>query len=246
MACTNLDDKITVITGGSRGIGKAIAILLAKKGANVIICARKAEDLKIVSDLIRRDGGHCSYVVADISDEKQVDSLVEDVMRNYGRIDILVNNAGVGVYNPLIYSSLNDWESVINTNLKGPFLCSKAFVPFMIQQKKGYIINIASGAGKVGMKNLSVYCSSKFGLIGLTKAMQKELKEFGIDVLYLCPGYVKTSFFINYPTDFQLPSNAKEPDEVAKKVLNLITHQKKIKRYFSRIIGRVLEHKICP
>ncbi len=239
MKFVTLKNKVVVVTGGSRGIGEAIAVLLAENGAHIVISARKDEDLKRVSDLIKNKKGSCEYTAADVSDEKQAANLAAEVIKNHGRIDILVNNAGVGIYKPFIDSSLEDWDRVINTNLRGPFLCSKAFVPFMIKQGSGLIINIISGAGKTPMKNLSIYCASKFGLAGLTESMKKELGDFGIKVLNFYPGYVKTSFFTNYPADFRLPADAKEPEAVAGEVLNAITGRNKLKRFGNRLINKL-------
>ena len=230
-----LKDKVAVVTGGSRGIGREISWVLAEKGAVVVICAKNVENLIEVSESIRKNGGICTYVVADISDEKRVDDLAFDVIKTYGRVDILINNAGIGIYKPFIDSTLNDWDNIMRTNLKGPFLCSKAFVPFMMERKNGYIINIASGAGKIGMKNLSVYCASKFGLIGLTESMQKELREFGIKVYHVCPGFVRTTFFKDFPSDFHLPSFAKEPSVVAKEIVQILSGQRQYKFYFDKI-----------
>lgn len=231
MIYKTLRDKVAVVTGGSRGIGKAIAILLAENGAHVVICARKGEDLKAASDLINGRGGRCEYILADVSDEKQTANLADEVLRNHGYVDILINNAGVGVYKPFTESSLEDWDTVINTNLKGPFLCSKAFAPSMMKRREGCIINIISGAGKTPMKNLSTYCASKFGLVGLSGSMRKELKDSGIRVLCLFPGYIKTPFYGNFPMDFRLPSKAKRPEAVAEEVLRALTQRNKLRSY---------------
>jgi 3-oxoacyl-[acyl-carrier protein] reductase len=236
MKYKDIKDKVVVITGGSRGIGKAIAILLAENGADVIVCARKEDELIKVSDLIKSRNGKCEYVIADISDEGQVAKLAANTMKIHGRVDILINNAGVGRYKRFIDSTSEDWDTIINTNLKGVFLCSRAFVPFMITQKSGYIVNIISGAGKSPMRNLSIYCASKFGLAGLTKTMKKELKEFNISVLCLYPGYVKTSFFKNFPVGFNFPANAKEPETVAREVMKVITQTGKIGIWCSKLV----------
>lgn len=234
-ALMNLKDKVSVVTGGSSGIGRTIASLLASNGARVIICARTIEDLRNTSEIIKTDGGDCSYIKADISDEKEVNRLARKVLDRYGQVDILVNNAGVGLYKPLADSTSDDWDKIINTNLRGPFLCSKAFSRIMIQQKSGCIINIASKAGKEGIKNLSIYCASKFGVIGLTEAMKKELADFGIEVFCICPSYVRSDFFRNFPADFSLPLSTVEPEAVAKQVLAIITHRSKLRRYLIHV-----------
>lgn len=228
---------IAVVTGGSRGIGKAIAVMLADSGAHVTICSRKAEDLDEVSNMISTRNGRCDYVVADVSNEEQVARLAAEVMNNHGKIDILVNNAGIGIYKPFIDSSLDEWDSVINTNLRGTFLCTKAFVPFMIKEGKGCIINIISGAGRTPMRNMSVYCASKFGLVGLTESMKIELRDLGISVLSLYPGFTRTSFFNDFSTDFRLPTDANEPEAVAKELLNLMAHRKPLKQLRERFIN---------
>jgi NAD(P)-dependent dehydrogenase (short-subunit alcohol dehydrogenase family) len=234
----SLKDHVVVVTGGSRGIGKAIAVLLAKNGANIVICSRKEEDLKKVSALINSNNGKCDYVVADVSDEKQVVHLAAEVMRIYGKIDILINNAGVGIYKSLLDSTLEDWDNIINTNLRGPFLCCRAFTPFMIKQRKGQIVNIISGAGKAPKKNMSIYCTSKFGLAGLAQSMKKELSDFPIKILNFYPGYVRTAFFKNFPEHFHLPSTSKEPEAVAQELLNSMTGRNKLKHFFNKTIDR--------
>ena len=239
MTLITLKDKVAVITGGSRGIGKAVAVSLAENGAYVVICARKDEDLKKVSELITSKNGRCEYIVADVSDDRQAVNLAAAVIKNHGQVDILVKNAGVGVYKSFIDSSVEDWDIVINTNLRGPFLCSKAFAPFMIKKRGGCIINIISGAGKTPMRNMSIYCASKFGLVGLTESMKKEFSDFGIKVICLYPGYVKTSFFKNFPGNFRLPSNAKEPEIVAEELLKAITQRNKLKWYRNKLINRL-------
>jgi 3-oxoacyl-[acyl-carrier protein] reductase len=233
MIYKTLKDRVAVVTGGSRGIGKATAISLAENGARVIVCARKGEDLKAASDLINSSGGRCEYMIADVSDEKQAASLAGEVLRNHGYVDILINNAGVGVYKPFTESSLEDWDTMINTNLRGPFLCSKAFAPSMIKRREGCIINIISGAGKTSMKNLSIYCASKFGLVGLSGSMRKELRDSGVRVLCLFPGYVKTLFYGNFPVDFRLPSKARSPEAVAEEVLRALTQRNKLRFFFN-------------
>jgi NAD(P)-dependent dehydrogenase (short-subunit alcohol dehydrogenase family) len=225
MRQTDLKDAVAVITGGSRGIGREIALLLAGNGAQVVICARGYDDLQQTAEVVRGKGGKCEYVAVDITEKTQVDALAALVLGKHGKVDILVNNAGVGVCKPFLDSTPREWDRVIDTNLKGVFLCSQAFASAMAERKKGIIINIASGAGKTGMENLSIYCASKFGLIGMTESMKKELGLFGIEVAYICPGFVRTGFFRDFPADFRLPPNALKPEAVAVQVLRLITRR---------------------
>jgi len=230
-----LVNKIVVITGGSRGIGRSIALLLAEKGANIIICARSVDELEITMKMITAKGGSCSYFWVDLIDPIQIDNLVSEIIAKFNCIDILINNAGIGIYKPFVNCSLDDWNQIINTNLRSVFLCCKAIAPYMMKKKDGHIINIASGAGKKGMKNFSIYCASKFGLIGLTESISEELKQFGVNVSYLCPGYVRTDFFRNFPQGFELPQESKDPEEIAEKVLNQIVYRITIKGFLRKI-----------
>ena len=211
--------------------------MMAERGASVFICSRTEAELRSVAAVIHDNGGKCSYATIDVTDEKQVDALVGKVVRAHRTIDILVNNAGVGVYKPLLSSSIEDWDWVINTNLKGVFLCSKAVAPIMIKQKSGYIINIASGAAKVGMENLPIYCASKFGVLGLTESIKKELGRFGVEVAYLCPSYVRTSFFESFPASFRVPSNAETAEDVALAVLKRIEGHGKLQKSLNELFG---------
>lgn len=218
----SLSGKVAVVTGGSRGIGKEIASLLASEGAAVVICARNINELQKTASSITRSGGKCISREVDIADEEQVNALVREIVRLYGRIDILINNAGVGVYKPLVASTAEDWETVMNTNLKGAFFCARASAGVMMRQRSGLIINIASGAGKKGFVNLSIYCASKFGLLGFTDSLNKELKVHGITVIAITPGYTRTAFFKAFPDTFKMPGKAQEPRKVARQVLKKI------------------------
>jgi NAD(P)-dependent dehydrogenase (short-subunit alcohol dehydrogenase family) len=218
----SLSGKVALVTGGSRGIGKEIARLLAREGAAVVICARNIDGLRETASSISRSGGRCVYREADITDEGQVNAMAREVVRLYGRIDILINNAGVGVYKPLAASTAEDWETVMDTNLKGAFFCARVCSGIMMRQHSGIIVNVASGAGKKGFANLSIYCASKFGLLGLTDSLKRELKQYGIDVLAVTPGYTRTAFFEAFPDSFKVPDGAQKPREAARLVLKKI------------------------
>jgi len=233
--------RVAIVTGGSEGIGKAVAFSLAKVGAFVTICARRAEALDRTCHEIRAAGGVCSYVVADVTDENQVNSMVRKTLFDFGRVDILVNNAGVGILKPIWECSLADWNYVMDTNLKGYFLCSKAVLPVMMKQKEGVILNVASGAGHQGYEELAIYCASKFGTVGLSEAMKKDLSYYGIQVDYVCPGYVKTNFFRHASADYEERHRGVEPAVVADEVLRRITQRKGIKRMLLDRVKRWLK-----
>ena len=239
----DIKNRVAIVTGGSKGIGRTIAFLLAKRGASVTICGRSTESLDTTCKEIRDGGGVCSSVTADVTDENQLSSMVRKTVCDFGRIDILINNAGVGIFKPIWECSLTDWNYVMDTNLKGYFLCSKAVIPIMKEQNEGYILNVASEAGRQGIENLSIYCASKFGIIGLSESMKKDLWKFGIQVDYICPGYVKTDFFKEVSLDYQQMHTGVEPEVVAEEVLRRITHGKRTKKFVLNHLKRWLHLK---
>ena len=187
-----LKDKIAIVTGAGTGIGRAIAISFAQEGAAVVLVGRTEERLLGVADEIKSLGGDAFPLRADVSNPAEVQQLVESATRHYGKINILVNNAGVFIYKNLMELTIREWDETINTNLKGIFLCCQAVLPSMIQQKQGNIINISSIHGKIGDANLAAHCASKFGVIGLTQALAKEVIEHNINVNVICPGQVSS------------------------------------------------------
>lgn len=187
-----LEDKVAVVTGGGKGIGRAISLAFAKEGADVVIAARTETALKETAQEINKMGGHALPFVADISREDQVNELVSSTVRNLGKIDILVNNAGIaGPTVPVVDLRIEDWNGVIAVNLTGAYLCSKAVLKYMIKNKSGNIINIGSMAGTKGLWRRSPYVVSKWGILGLTKTLALEAGIYGIRVNAICPGLVE-------------------------------------------------------
>lgn len=189
----NLRDKVVVITGASRGLGRELALAFAKENANVVINYLKSEEK--ARDLLNDISAYnlnCSIFNADVTNPKEVDKMFRFVMNTYGRIDILINNAGVISDHFVNIMSINQWNTVINTNLTGVFLCSRCFSKNMIVNKRGKILNIASIKGQLGSEGQSNYSASKAGVIALTKSLAKELGEIGIGVNAVCPGFIAT------------------------------------------------------
>jgi 3-oxoacyl-[acyl-carrier protein] reductase len=194
-----LQDKVAVVTGGSRGIGRAIAISLAAEGAAVAVCSRSLEGGKETTSLIDSRGGAAYPYQVDVADAASVSALVDEVLKRFGRIDILVNNAGITADNLLLRLKEADWDAVINTNLKGTYNCTKAVARTMVRQRSGKIINVTSIVGIVGNPGQANYCASKAGIIGFTKSVARELASRNITVNCVAPGYIKTSMTDAFP-----------------------------------------------
>ncbi len=188
-----LDGKVAMVTGASRGIGRSVAIALAKAGAKVIInYAGNVVAAQEVKDLIDAAGGQSMIVQADVASDEAVGAMVKDTMDAFGQIDILVNNAGITRDNLLMRMKEGDWDAVMNTNLKGVFVCTKAVSRVMMKQKSGKIINMTSVVGIMGNAGQANYAAAKAGVIGFTKSMAKELATRGITVNAVAPGFINT------------------------------------------------------
>jgi len=215
-----LAGQVALVTGGSRGIGLAIAQCLGRLGARVSICARNAANLEESAAYLRGEGVEVLASPADVSSEDQIFAVVHKTQQALGPIDILVNNAGIGVFGPFHEQSAAQWDSILDTNLKSAFLASRAVAPEMIRRKTGHIINIASLAGKSTFANGALYCASKWGLLGLTGCMAEDLRAYGIRVSAICPGSVNTEFSPHAGKDV---SKMLQPDDVAHAVAALVT-----------------------
>jgi 3-oxoacyl-[acyl-carrier protein] reductase len=188
-----LQDKVAIVTGASRGIGKATALALATEGAKVVInYARNSEAADAVVAEITAAGGEAIAISADVSQIDAVDEMVKQTKEKFGRIDILVNNAGITRDTLLLRMKLEDWQAVINLNLTGVFLCCKAVSKLMLKQRSGRIINISSVAGVMGNPGQANYSAAKAGVIGLTKTLAKEFASRGVTVNAVAPGFIET------------------------------------------------------
>lgn len=187
-----LENRGAVVTGGGRGIGAAVARALAEAGARVVVSSRSADQLERVAERLRQDGYEAWAVTCDVTDPTQVDSLRRESTSRLGAVDILVNNAGIATSAPLKAITLEEWERVMAVNVTGPFLCTQAFLPAMLEAGWGRVVNIASVAGRVGQPYIAAYCASKHALVGLTRAVAAEVAAKGVTVNAVCPGYADT------------------------------------------------------
>jgi len=187
-----LKNKIAIVTGAGRGIGKSIVLELAKEGANVVVSDIDLKECQNVYNEIKNIGSDAIAIKCDVSKKSDVDSMVKKTIQKFKRIDILVNNAGVFLTKPFIRMTEKDWDFVLDINLKGVFFCTNVVAKQMLKQKSGKIILISSVAGKVGIMNASAYCASKAGIISLTKELAVELSLYNINVNAIAPGVIAT------------------------------------------------------
>ena len=188
-----LKDKVALITGGGRGIGKAVALAYGREGAKLAICARTGSELEETAKEIRALGADCLAVVCDVSLEESVAKTAQEVQEKFGRIDVLINNAGVMTRpTPLAELEVRKWDYTISVNLRGPFLMTRALLPLMMRQRSGSIINVSSSIGRGAYANFAAYAASKWGIEGLTQTLAAEVSPHNIRVNSVEPGYVAT------------------------------------------------------
>ena len=221
-----LTGKCAVVTGASRGIGRAIALQLAGQGAKVVVNYSGSEQKAMqVVDEIKANGGEAIAVQANVSNSESVQQLMKTAVDTYGSLDILVNNAGITRDNLLMRMKDDEWDDVINTNLKGVFLCTKAVTRQMMKQRAGRIINISSIVGVAGNPGQANYVAAKAGVIGLTKTTAQELASRNILVNAIAPGFITTEMTDNLPEELkeamlkQIPlAKLGQPEDIAKAV----------------------------
>jgi len=201
-----LKDKVAIITGGGTGIGQGIAYMFAQQGAKVMICGRRKDPLEDTIQTINDFGGTADYTLVDITSATQIQDMVTRTIKQWGRIDILVNNAGVVLSGDCASMNEKDFDTVMNTDVKGVFLASKAVLPFMIEQKNGKIINIASIAGLVGFAGTAAYCAAKGAVVNLTREMALDYATKGICVNAIAPGIIASDMTKPFLSD----ENAKQ------------------------------------
>lgn len=208
-----LVNKVAVVTGGSCGIGLGIAKLFAREGATVVITNRTPEAGRLAADSINNSGGRAISIPTDVSKIRGVENMVRAVVERYQKIDVLCNNAGVGILRSVVDSTEEEWDRVIDVNLKGVFLCSKYVIPEMIKNHGGSIVNIASVASYIPFQNDAAYCASKGGLLMLTKEMALDYAYYNVRVNCICPGFIITRALDHYINQQDDPDAARKEVE---------------------------------
>lgn len=196
--------KVAVVTGGSKGIGRSIALLLALEGAKVMICSRRVEAAQTVVSEILALGGEGTAVQADVARRADVDALMTACLERFGRLDILVNNAGIVKDSLVLRMKEEDWDAVLDVNLKGAFFTTRVALRPMLKQQCGRIVNISSVAGMMANPGQANYVAAKAGLIGFTKAVAKEVASRAITVNAVAPGFVKTEMTEGLPEELKV------------------------------------------
>ena len=218
---TALDGKVALVTGAGRGIGRAVALMLAQSGCRVILCARTVEQLQAVEREIKDYHRTACAMPADLTDDAAVQKLAAEGRRVFGPIDILIHNAGWGKRASVARASLEDWDQTFRLNLRAPMMLARELLPDMIANGAGAVINIGSVSGKTGEANGAAYSASKFGLIGFTQSLYEEVREHGIKVSVILPGFVDTPLI---PPNRQLDrSKMIQPSDVAHAVYYVLT-----------------------
>ena len=218
-----LDHQVALVTGAARGVGEAVSLRLASLGAHVLVVARDTARLNAVRDQIEKQNGRATVMPCDLTDPAAITRLAEQVGRDQKRLDILVNNAAIGgTGQPLHQVSPEDWDRLMDTNLRAPYLLIRAFAPMMIAAQSGHIVNISSLAGHNPLPNNATYAASKWGLNGLTYSTAEELRPHKIRVSVIAPGSINTHFGGGH-SPAKDPAKMLQPGDVAEVVASLVT-----------------------
>lgn len=190
-----LKNRVAIITGASRGVGKSTALAFARAGAKVVLASRTKQDLEAVANRIHTEGGAAHVIPTDVRRSDDVTRLIHETLETYHQIDILVNNAGIGGFGSVVDFEETGWRTVIDSNLTGVYLCSKYALPSMLERQSGRIINVLSIAAKVPFKGSSAYCAAKAGALAFTKVLSEEVRDQNIRVTAVTPGAIHTPFW---------------------------------------------------
>lgn len=226
-----LTGKVALVTGASSGVGWATALAFAARGTRVVITARRVERLKALVAQIRNSGGEAFAVAGDAADEKTAAAAVARCLDDSGKIDFLINNAGQGRYKQFVETFAEDYDELMDSNMRSSFVFSRAATPHMIAQRSGTIVFVSSVAGLRGAGNEAVYTATKFAQVGFAQSLDEELRPYGIKVAALCPGGIKTEFAVGFGRTEEsiAQSTMMEPSEVADAIVYLCSQPKNVR-----------------
>jgi len=219
-----LTGKVAIVTGASRGIGRAISLALVREAATVVLAARAIDKLKETAELVTAAGGKAHIIPTELTDEQSIKNLVRATSEGFGRLDILINNAGITHSAKLEETSTEDWDRCIRTNARAPFILCREALPLLRRSEAAYIINIASVVGVKAYPLQSAYTASKHALRGMTMALAEELRGSNVRVHLLCPGGVDTELVQKVRPDIK-KQDLMQPEEIAELILYLLTHK---------------------
>jgi len=249
MKLTSYRDLNAVVTGASSGIGKLLALRFAREGARVALVARRATELEDVAAQIRSAGGEALVLPCDVADRAQVFATAATARERLGSIDILVNNAGYGHHRPFLDWDLDDMERLMQVNFLGTLYWTKAVLPQMVERRRGWLVFMASVAGKIGVPDESVYAASKFATVGLAEALSIEIEDAGVHVLTICPGTIRTPFFDAEALE-RMPPVAKrsmvDPEPLIEAIMKALASGKRELTYPRPIAAAYLTKAIAP
>jgi 3-oxoacyl-[acyl-carrier protein] reductase len=216
-----LNGKVALVTGASAGIGRATALALARQGAHLVVTARRAERLDALCTQIRSLGGRAIFHAGDAADEETSRHTIQLVLSTFGRLDILINNAGAGNYKDLVQTSAEEYDQLMDANMRSSFLFTRHAAPVMIAEKGGIILFISSIAGLQGYAGEAIYCATKFAQVGFAQALDAELRKHNINVGVICPGGTKTEFALGRgrTEEYVRSSHMMEPSQVAETIV---------------------------
>ncbi len=227
-----LKDKVTIITGASKGIGLATAFKFAQEGSDLMLIARSKELLENIAKKIQKKYKvKVLFASSDIAKYEEIEKAFDIFTKNFSKLDILINNAGRGIFNYIQNGSVKEWQEIIDLNLTGLIYLTHLSANLMIKEKKGHIINISSVAGRIGIPGWSVYCATKWAVVGFSESIRKELLKYNIKVTVIEPGVVKTDWGENMPDEWvtqRSKMNALTPEDIAEAILYVSTQPKNV------------------
>jgi 3-oxoacyl-[acyl-carrier protein] reductase len=217
-----LKDRVVLVTGGGRGIGRATALSAAAQGAHLVLAARTQAEIDAVAAEVRDQGGRALAVSCDVTSEQEVRGMIDAALAEFGALHVIVNNAGGVCREPLIENSVEDWDRVLNSHIRGMFLVTRFALPSLLSAGWGRVVTVSSMAAKSGVPRRVAYCTAKWGQVGFTEALDEELKGTGVRAHVVCPGPVATRMRAEgFPTE--VPESLIQPEDVAVQIINLLT-----------------------